>query len=218
MGECCQASYDSLFDLKKAKQDLADYLRDGPKPTSIHLIEALKQENLAGATLLDIGGGIGSIPRELTGAGVSEVQYIDISPAYASIFAQTTATWPNVRSRIVVGDFVQKRADLQEADIVTLDKVICCYHDYRQLLHHSLDKARKYYGCILPRHIWWAKALFAVDHWMRLLRGIHFRAYIHPVSEVESLITSRGFVNVLRVHHREWITLLYRRASEAPAS
>jgi hypothetical protein len=49
----------SFYDEKRATSELRKYRERGPIPSTRALIEALKAEGVEGATLLDIGGGIG---------------------------------------------------------------------------------------------------------------------------------------------------------------
>ena len=46
--------------------------------------------------------------------------------------------------------FLALADQLEPADIVTLDKVICCYADMRRLLDQSAGKARKLYAASEP--------------------------------------------------------------------
>ena len=58
-----------MFGTGEAEGDLKRYRRNGPDSTTKALIEAIVAEGVEGATLLDIGGGIGAIAFELLDAG-----------------------------------------------------------------------------------------------------------------------------------------------------
>lgn len=80
---CCElASYDSQFDDKHARSDLERYLKDGPEDTTRALLDAIRAEAIEGATLLDVGGGIGIIHHELLDAGVHSATHVDASAPY----------------------------------------------------------------------------------------------------------------------------------------
>ena len=211
MHECCQAQYDGLFDLERAKEDLADYLADGPKKSSKHLINVLKNLDIKGFTLLDIGGGIGAITHELTDRGVEGVQHMDISNAYATIFEEEIKRRGIDNVSIMRGDFKENHTQISAADIVTLDKVICCYDDYVELVTQSVKKSTKYYGCVLPKDAWWVKLIFYFDNLSRIIRKRNFRSFVHPVRKVEGLITDQGFRRIAKVKHGNWLTLLYEK-------
>ena len=57
------------YDEKIAAADLSKYRTKGPPPWARTLIDAIKAEGVDGATLLDIGGGIGVIQHELLASG-----------------------------------------------------------------------------------------------------------------------------------------------------
>ena len=147
---CCGAN--QQFNLKSAKKDLKRYLKKGPrKPTKL-LVEALKEINLKNLTLLDIGGGIGPIPLELIPHGLTKVTNIDASEGYI-ITAKSEAKKRNYNNLITShqGDFTDLQEQIQLHDIVTLDKVICCYPFMDDLLKTSLSKAKKYYALVYPQ-------------------------------------------------------------------
>lgn len=77
-----KASPFEAYDEKIAAADLRRYEKDGPRPWTRALLEALKAEGVEGATLLDIGGGIGVIQQELLAAGAASATSVDASSAY----------------------------------------------------------------------------------------------------------------------------------------
>jgi predicted RNA methylase len=65
---CCQCQgIQTLFGERVARNDLKRYRKKGPLKTRM-LLQALKAEGVEGATLLDIGGGVGAVSNELLGA------------------------------------------------------------------------------------------------------------------------------------------------------
>lgn len=62
----------------------------------------------------------------------------------------------NVIERIefVEGNFVRRATGIDTADIVTLDRVVCCHGDAAALVGLSADRARGLYGLVLPRDGW----------------------------------------------------------------
>jgi hypothetical protein len=49
------------------------------------------------------------------------------------------------------GDFVALAPALSAADVVTLDRVICCYDDMPALVGRSAALAERLYGVVYPR-------------------------------------------------------------------
>ena len=72
----------SFYNEKLAASQLRKYREKGPILSTQGLIDALKAEGVEGATLLDVGGGIGAIQHELLAAGVSHATSVDASAPY----------------------------------------------------------------------------------------------------------------------------------------
>ena len=135
------------FSPRAAARDLARYRRKGPDATSRMLRELLTSPNQTGGTLLDIGAGIGVLTFELLNAGFRHATRVDASSAYVAAGRQETARRGLTASvDWVEGDFVDLVSRLPPADVVTLDRVVCCYPAYESLLKAALDCAGQLVG------------------------------------------------------------------------
>jgi hypothetical protein len=108
--------------------------------------------------LLDIGGGVGVIQYELLAAGLDHDTYVEASTAYFNA-ARTEAQQRGYSEQVSYhrGSFVELAQEIAPADIVTLDRVICCYPDMQKLVGLSAVLARKWYGLVYPRDTWWTR-------------------------------------------------------------
>ena len=196
-----------------AQEDLADYRRGKVAKTTPMLIRAMMDVGVDGLTLLDIGGGVGVIQLELLQAGASRATSVDASSAYLEV-AKAEAARAGVEPRItfIHGDFVALAEGIPEADIVTLDRVICCYPDVENLVSRSAAKARKVYGLVFPRDVWWVKLALYVENLGYRLKSSSFRAFVHPTELVDRLARAAG---LREIHHRNtfsWQVVLYQRS------
>jgi magnesium-protoporphyrin O-methyltransferase len=159
------------------------------------MIDALKTEGVQGKTLLDIGGGIGAIQHELLEAGVPTATDVDASNAYIRAARQESVRrGTGDRVSYQHGNFVDLAEKIQPADIVTLDRVICCYPDMEKLVSLSAARARKLYSLVYPRDDgWWRRAGFAVLNAIFRLQKNPFRIFQHPTQTVEALVSQFGF-------------------------
>src|SRR3990172_2707418 len=134
------------FDGRTARREQAGYRRKGAPKTTRLLIDGLLQAGVEGRTVLDIGGGVGALQHALLDAGASRAQSVDASSAYLEV-ARQEAGRLGLADRIlaVQGDFVQLADSIGEADIVTLDRVICCYDNMRGLVNESARRALPQY-------------------------------------------------------------------------
>ena len=191
---CCQyQGIGRLFDAKVARKDLKRYRKKGPLKTTRILLDALKSEGVEGATLLDIGGGVGAISNEVLHSGGARATVVDASPAYLQA-AQAEAERQGHRDRITYhhADFVQVAPQIPPMDVVTLDRVICCYDEMEALVSASVERAQRLYGVVYPRDIWWNRlGVSAVNLACWVWRN-PFRVFIHPSAVVERVIRDKG--------------------------
>ncbi len=203
---------ETKFDWKNAAKELENYRKKGPDETTRILIDALRAEGVDGMTLLDVGGGVGAIQHELLQAGVSSCINAEASTAYIEA-AKEEANRQNHADRIshIHGNFVDKAADIPGSDIVTLDRVICCYHDVDALVRTSSGLARKLYGVVYPRGTWLAKIVTALENLYFRVQRISFRTFVHPPEVVESILRDQGFER--RFYHEKgtWQVVVFGR-------
>ena len=214
MSTCCAHCVDAgdLFNPRAARRDLRRYRSHGPSATTRLLIEALLAQRQEDRTLLDVGGGVGAISHQLLAAGFSESLQVDASAAYLSAAeAEAARQGHGDRFRGHYGDFVELAPDLSSADVVTLDRVVCCYPDMERLVTASVGKARHLYGLVLPRERMLTRiGVFLANLWFRI-RGSDFRTFLHPLERVEATVERCGFRRTSRRHTALWQVLTYTR-------
>jgi methyltransferase family protein len=195
-----------MFDQRVAARDLRRDYRRGPRKTSRLLISGLRSAGPLAGTLLDIGAGVGTMTRALLDSGVERAVAIDASPAYVAAGQQESLA-RGYQSRIAwrQGDFVFLADEIPSADVVTLDRVICCYPAYEELLDRALAHAGRYLGLTYPHDRWDVRWFSAVGNAFLRLTGNPFRAFVHPAAGIERAIRDRGF----ELHSRS-STLLWR--------
>ena len=210
---CCQCQgIEALFDERTARKDLKRYRSKGPLRTTRILLDALKAKGVAGATLLDIGGGVGAISNELLDAGAAGATVVDASPAYLEA-AEAEAERQGHRDRIEYhhGDFVEVAPRIAPADIVTMDRVICCYDDMEALVSASASKARHLYGVVYPRDTWWDRLGVSIVNFACRMRRSPFRVFIHSPEAVDRLIRSQGLTRHFYRTTPIWQVIVYAR-------
>jgi len=207
----CQG-LDELFSAEYVAGEVKRYRKHGPEKTTRMLTDALKKQGVQELTLLDIGGGVGAIQYEMLNAGVKSATDIEASAAYlAAAKAESEKGGYSERISYQQGNFVDLVENIQPADIVTLDRVICCYPDMQQLVGLSAVRAGKLYGVVYPRDSWWMKMGIAVQNFFFRLQRNPFRIFIHPSEDVEAIIIQNGFKRLF--YHRTWVwqVALYAR-------
>lgn len=212
MSYCQCRGIQTLFGERIARKDLKGYRKKGPLRTTRILLDALKVEGVRGATLLDIGGGVGAIPNELICAGIERAVAVDASSAYLKA-AQSEARRQGHAGRMEYhfGDFVEVAPRVSPADLVTLDRVICCYDDMEALVSASAERARRLYSVVYPRDTWWNQLGVSLMNLAYRIRGNPFRVHIHSPEAVERVIHSKGLTRRFLRTTPLWQVALYGR-------
>ena len=211
---CCQCQgIETLFNRKRAAKDLRRYRKKGPRKTTRILIDAIRLEGVERTTVLDIGGGVGAIQHELLKDGAVSAIAVDASSAYIEAAKEETARQGHAgRVSYFYGDFVEVAPKISEADIVTLDRVICCYHDMETLVKLSSARARKIYGLVYPRDTWWMRLLNPFPNFFLWLTRVPFRIYIYSRAEVDAVVHSNGLDQAFYRKTGLWQVVVYSRS------
>lgn len=211
MASCQCRGIEHEFSEGEALSQLRRYRRRGAAGTTRELIEVLIGLGVERCSLLDIGGGVGAIQHGLLAAGASRARSVEASRAYIEI-ARVEAERRGWTARIETshGDFVTLAATIEPADIVTLDRVICCYDDMRALVAASAARARRLYGLVYPRDAWWLRPLFALGNLVFRVRRSPFRIFLHRTTEVEALIAAAGLRPAFHRTHGMWQVSVFR--------
>ncbi|MEW6403095.1 MAG: class I SAM-dependent methyltransferase [Chloroflexota bacterium] len=211
--KCCQCQgIEELFSESYVRKELAEYRRRGPEKTTRMLINALKSKGVQGLNLLDIGGGVGAIQYEMLNAGAESAMDVEASSAYLAV-ARAEAERRGISDRISYqrGNFVALAPQVAAADIVTLDRVICCYDDMESLVSRSVEKARKFYGLVYPRDTWWVRLGLDIQNLFLRLTRRQYRSFVHPTKAVEALVTRSGFRRDFYRQTIVWQVVVYSR-------
>ena len=189
--QCC--GIEDQFDRERAEQDLRRYRRRGPLPTTRRLLRALGARPRPDATVLDIGGGVGVIHYELLRRGFAGATHVDRSQAFIEVARREAASAGHAdRVQFVHGDFRVVAASLDPADVVTLDRVVCCDPDFASLLPLAADRARQTLGLSFPRDRWYVRFSVYVSNVWRRVRGSDFRVYVHSPAAMDALLRRLG--------------------------
>ena len=210
---CCQCQgIDELFSQKYVTKELSRYRTKGPDKTTRMLTKAIEEAGVDGLTLLDIGGGVGAVQHDLISAGIDYATDVEASNAYLNA-AREEAERRGYTDRVSYhyGNFVDLASDIAPADIVTLDRVICCYHDMEKLVSLSAARAGKLYGLVYPRDTWWVKAGLAMLNIFFWLRRSTYRSFVHSTKAVEVLLGNKGLKRKSYSRTLIWQVVVYTR-------
>lgn len=191
-GAC--AAYESAFDRGYAEGDLKAYLRHGPSKQTRGLIDAVTAlVPPVGASVLDIGGGVGVIQLELLKRGASRAVDVDGSSAFIAVArAEAARQGFDERTAYLHGDAVALAAQVPPADIVTLDRVICCYPDMPALVGLAAARTQHALGLVWPREAWWMHGAVAIFNLSQRFRQFPLTQHLHHFGAVDAVAQAHG--------------------------
>jgi magnesium-protoporphyrin O-methyltransferase len=209
------------FNEAEARKRLRRFRRRGPDRSTRLLIDelqgALGSDAAGPRELLDVGGGVGAIHHTLLESGVTRAVHVDASPAYLSMARQEAGRRGHgALVEFVSGDFVEMAGRLAAADVVTLDRVICCYHDMERLVTASAAKARRYYGAVYPRGVWWMRSAFRGVNVLLRRKRSGFRVFVHDPPAIDAVLRAAGLQRTRLRRTVGWEIVLYERVAAAP--
>jgi 2-polyprenyl-3-methyl-5-hydroxy-6-metoxy-1,4-benzoquinol methylase len=211
---CCEME-NNVFGEDEAKANLKDYRKRGPAKQTKLILEAVRSLGLKDAALLDVGGGIGTIHHELLKDVANQATHVDASSAYLKVATEEAKRLGHeAQVKFIHADFTDVADELSQVDVVTLDRVVCCYPDFQNLLKSAAGKSRKAIALTYPRETWYIRMAIAVGNFFQRLRNDPFRVFVHPVNEMESLLNAEGLRKVSVKRLFVWEMALYQRNLE----
>jgi len=182
-----------MFSERGARGQANDYRRKGLDPTSRRVVDLLKESGVEGLTLLEVGGGIGAIQIELLKAGLARAVSVELTPSYeesASELLRDAGLLDRVERRVM--DFVDAASELPPADIVVMNRVVCCYPDLQRLVGAAAEHARETLVMSFPKERWWTRAIVWMANVGMAMTRREFRIFLHPVAQIVAAGESHG--------------------------
>jgi magnesium-protoporphyrin O-methyltransferase len=90
-------------------------------------------------------------------------------------------------------DFTEAAPEVETADVVVMNRVICCYPDMPKLAGAAADRAKGMLVMSFPNRRWWTRlGLTVANFGFRVIR-LQFRVFLHPPSLILAAVEQRGF-------------------------
>jgi 2-polyprenyl-3-methyl-5-hydroxy-6-metoxy-1,4-benzoquinol methylase len=195
VSRCCRLdAYREIFDEKQARKDARRYRRKGLPKDAAAGVAFLRRRGVGGLTVLEVGGGVGAAALELLRAGASGAVNVELSPAYAPVAAELMRAEGLDESAVEfrVGDFVDEASAIEPADVVVMNRVVCCYPDHQALLSAAAERARRYFVFTYPRDNQAARLAVRLMNLVLRLSGKEFRGFVHSRAAMFAVAEGRG--------------------------
>jgi hypothetical protein len=153
----------------------------------------------ASGRVLEIGGGIGALQAELLGRGAEEGEVVELVSAWEP-YARDLARERGLEDRTSfrVADVLDEPDAVEPADVVVLNRVVCCSPDGVELARKAAALTRRSLLLSFPRDVLWVRAGLRLVNLAVRIGGGSFRVFVHPptalavAAETEGLRRSGG--------------------------
>lgn len=220
MSSCCSPQgHEAIFDDRFARSVADRYRRRGLTTAERHIVGFLTARGLAGATVLEIGGGVGEIQIELLKRGAARVTNVELVDSYepeaARLLAVEGLTDRASRRRL---DFAVHPDLVEPADIVVLHRVVCCYPDYQALLTAAADHTRGLLVFTHPPRSLLSRLFVGLQNHSFQATGHSFSTHLHRPDDMLATLTNHGLVPTYRHRGLIWqVVGLERSPRPGPA-
>ncbi|MFP5346200.1 MAG: SAM-dependent methyltransferase [Actinomycetes bacterium] len=206
MAGCCdRRAYERMFGPRFAHHRARRYRRRGLDRAARDMVDFVQERGLQGASVLEIGGGVGELHVELLRRGAARAVNLELSGSYEDDAARLLGDLglaARVDRRLL--DLVEDPQAVEPADVVVLHRVVCCYPDYVRLLSAASGRARRLLVFSYPRTGPVTSAVVALQNAvLRLLRS-SFRTFAHPPEAMLAVLAEHGLRLEVARHGAVW--------------
>jgi 16S rRNA G966 N2-methylase RsmD len=201
-----------MFKPRMARRSLERYRKKGLDDIERRMVAAVSGEDLDDARVLEIGGGIGTLQAELLERGAEQGEVVELVSAWEP-YARKLAREHGIEERTSfrIADVLESTESVGEADIVLLNRVVCCSPDGIALAAQAAQLARRSLVFSFPRDVVWVRAGIALlNAGLRIARR-PFRVFVHPPAELVRASESAGLSLVESGQGALWAFAALRR-------
>jgi magnesium-protoporphyrin O-methyltransferase len=182
---CCARDYEKVFGRKTADRDARRFRRRGLRGSA--KTAAKLAGGVGGATVLEVGGGVGAIEIELLEAGAERATNVELASTYEGAAGALLAE-RGLEGRVDrrVGDFVAEAESIPPHDVVVMHRVVCCYPDVDALVGAGAEHAGGRMVLTYPQERRVLRAAIAVVDAVMRISGSSFQVYLHPFDRIAS--------------------------------
>lgn len=206
MARCCDPSgYDAIFGERFARRLTRRYRKRGLSRSQQRMVDFLTEQGIEGATVLEIGGGVGELQVELLRRGAARATNLEIATGYeheaAELLERNGFNDRVVRRQV---DIAQHPERVESADVVILHRVVCCYPDYERLLGAAGGHARRLLVFSHPPRNAATRSIVSVQNLALRLTRHTFQTFAHPPEAMLAVLRRQGLRTTYRHRGLVW--------------
>jgi len=191
---CCRSgACEQMFSRRAARRSLERYRSKGLDEIERRIVASAKETGIQGARVLEIGGGIGVVQAELLEVGAATGEVVELVGTYEP-YARELASDKGLSDRVTfrVVDLLEDPDDVEPADVVVLNRVVCCSPDGIELTGIAGRLARRTLVLSYPRDVVWVRLGVGLINLGQRLFGRSFRAFVHSPAKLRAAVEEQG--------------------------
>jgi hypothetical protein len=210
---CCRGGgCEEIFTPRFARRSLENLRRKGLGDIERRMVALAAEPGVEDARVLEIGGGVGALQAELLAAGAARGEVVEIVAAYEP-YARELARERGLEERTTfrVVDVLDEPEAVEPADVVLLNRVVCCSPNGVELARRSAELSTRTLVLSFPRDAVWVRFGVRLVNAGLAVFGRSFRLFAHPrralvaAAEGEGLSLAGGWRGAL------WELTAFRR-------
>lgn len=210
---CCRSALcEEMFTAREARKVLRRYRKKGLSKFDRQMVASVPTDTLDGARVLEIGGGIGTIQAELLAGGADRGEIIELVSAYEP-YAQELARDKGIenRSTFRIADVLEGPETIAPADVVILNRVVCCSPDGVRLTGAAARLADRMLLLSYPRDRVLVRIGGRMLNFVLWIMKRSFRVFLHPRESLYAAAQAEGFVIAETGQAFAWEFAAFRR-------
>jgi hypothetical protein len=200
--DCCSANAAcaEFFDERTARRALKRYRSKGLQADAATMVAWAAEGGLDDATVLEVGGGIGAVAVSLLQRGAASAVDLEVVPGWEPS-ARELVSEAGLEGRLEfrLGDLLERPDAAGSADVVAMQRVVCCNPDGVRLVGLAAALARRVLLLSYPRDAFWTRWGILAANGVERLRRQAFRAFVHRPEGILAAAQEQG----LLLEHRE---------------
>ncbi len=176
------------------------------------MVASASAGGLERARVLEVGGGIGTIQTELLEAGADRGEVVELVASYEP-YARELARERGLEARTSfrIEDVLENPDAVDRADIVVLNRVVCCSPDGVRLAGVAAGLTKRTLVLSFPRYAFWVRAgLRLVNTGLAVMRR-SFRVFVHRPAALIAAVEAEGLLLAETGRGALWQFAAFRR-------
>lgn len=209
---CAPKDYERLFGKRGAARAAQRYRKRGLTRTARELVDLAG--DVRGESVLEVGGGIGSIELEFLAGGAERATNIELSGEYEDAARELLAE-RGLADRVDrrIGDFVTDAPSFDSHDVVVMHRVVCCYPDVDALVGSAAERTRRRLVLTYPRERLVVRLALRFVNLILRISGNTFRVYVHPADRIAAAAAKHGLERERCIRTRFWESAAFAATS-----